>query len=430
MSLKMANFGIDSTGLGEKEDGNINNWSISKLIYSLKSTFCAKDFAKVEAILVARAEKSKTEIQTLKQEKDSFLYKFEEEKMEKMSLEEELKKYKEECEEMKVAVLKLRDENMVLREMRMSAEETCNKLLEKVRRMGEKEHDMIDLRSRNCELECAKAKSEVEIKILKKRFEEFDKRVLNLESDLPLLKDQQDSRSNGIGEENGNSENWTVKLDDTVNVEEVSVGPSCDSPVRANGHSQNAGSGRPPSQNIVEIVDIDSDDDDDCAPVEILSEKRMTHPAEKSHQDQVFVENGNATPKRKRALSVDVGESENGDDDTLNEKLKMKKLQEPVCRPDNRPLNPCSTTTISSDHNEVKSGCATPNDFMVSRQREQSQSEQKCQNLMNGFPLDGLDFPEESSVSSDSDSDDDDDSVHNLLIHSPLAPEFWRENRK
>ena len=62
-----------------------------------------------------------------------------------------------------------------------------------------------------------------------------------------------------------------------------------------------SGSGRPPSQNIVEIVDIDSDDD--CSPVEILSEKRTTHPVENTNSDQICVENGTPTLKRKRTSS-------------------------------------------------------------------------------------------------------------------------------
>ncbi|XWS61661.1 hypothetical protein CRYUN_Cryun07bG0145300 [Craigia yunnanensis] len=427
----MANGVTDSADLGENEDGNISNRSVSRLISSLKSTFRPKDFAKVEAVLAAREDKSKLEIETLKQLKDSFFYKSEEERLDKMSLEDELRKCKKECEEMRNTVSKLREENMILREREKQAEGRCKNLLEEVKRIGEKEKIMIDLRSRNYELECARAKAEGELEILKQRFEELDKRVLNLEGDLPLLRDQEDLKSNEIGGENGNSENVRAKPDETLKVEEVSVGRSCDSPVKANGHSRNAGSGRPPSQNIVEIVDIDSDDD--CSPVEILSEKRMTHPAEKSNSDQICVENGTTTLKRKRTSSIDVDESENGDnyDNTLNGKLRMKKLQEPDCRPDDCPVNHFSTTAFSSDSNEFNRGFATPReDFMVSRQCEQQkESEQNSQNLMNGFPLDGLGFPEESSCSSDSDSDDDNDGVHVFFNHSQLAPESQRENR-
>ncbi|XP_022738748.1 uncharacterized protein LOC111291337 [Durio zibethinus] len=426
----MANEGSDSPDLVENEDGNIRNWSISRLISFLKSTFRPKDFAKVEAVLVARQDKSKQEIETLKQEKDLFFEKFEEERLEKMSLQDELRKCKKECEEMRSTMSKLREENMVLREREKLAEERCKNLLEEVKRIGEKDKVMIDLRSRNCELECARAKAEGEMEILRKRFEELDKRVLNLETDLPLLRDQEDSKSNGSGGPNGNLENGSVKFDETVKVEEVSVGPSSDSPVRANGHSRNAGNGRPPSQNIVEIVDIDSDDD--SAPVEILSEKRMTHPAENSHLVQICVQNETPTLKRKRTSSIDVGESEIGDNDdnTLAGKLKMEKLQEAVCRPDDCPLNHCSTTTISSYSNEVNRGFATPGEgFMFSRQCEQQmESEQQSQNLMTGFPLDGLGFSEEIPVSSDSESGDDSDGVDISLDHSQLAPEAQREN--
>ena len=158
-----------------------------------------------------------------------------------MSLEDELRKCKKECEEMRNTVSKLREENMVLREREKQAEGRCKNLLEEVKRIGEEEKIMIDLRSKNCELECARAKAEGELEILKQRFEELDKRVLNLEGDLPLLRDQEDLKSNEIGGENGNSENGRAKPDETLKVEEVSVGPSCDSPVKANGHSRNAG---------------------------------------------------------------------------------------------------------------------------------------------------------------------------------------------
>ncbi|XVE58010.1 hypothetical protein DITRI_Ditri04bG0135900 [Diplodiscus trichospermus] len=420
----MIDGGTDSADLGENEEGNISNWSVSKLISSLKYAFRPKDFTKVEAVLVEREDKLKLEIETLKQLKDSFFRKYEEEKLYEMSLEDNLRKCKKECEEMRNTMSKLREENMVLSEREKQAEERCKNLLEEVKRIGEQEKIMIDLRSRNCELECARAKAEGEAEILKKRFEELEKRVLNLESDLPLLRDREDLTSNLIAGENGN-----VKADETVKVKEVSVGPSCDSPVKANGHSRSAGSGRPPSQNIVQIVDIDSDDD--FAPVETLREKMTTHLADKSNSDQICVENEVPTLKRKRTSFIDVDECENGDndDDTLNGKLKMEKLQEPVCRPDHCPLNHCSTTTIDSDSNGVNRGFATPReDFLVSSHPEQQMEPgQKSQNLINGFPLDGLGFLEESSCSSDSDSDDDNDGMHIIFYHSQLPPGSQRE---
>ncbi|XVE64727.1 hypothetical protein DITRI_Ditri07aG0124700 [Diplodiscus trichospermus] len=428
----MANGGTDSADMGEKEDGNISNWSVSRLISSLRYAFRPKDFAKVESVLVAREEKSKLEVETLKQQKDSFFYKSEEERLEKMSLADELEKCKKDCEEMGDALSKLRGENMVLREREKSAEEMCNKLLEELKIKGEKEKGMIDLKSRNFELESAKATAEAEVGILRKRNEELNQRLLLLEIDIPSLRNQEDSKSksNEIEDENGNSQNGRAKPDETVKVVEVSDGPSCVSPFKANRHSGNAGSGRPPS-NIVEIIDTDSEDD--CAPVEILSEEGMTHAAENSHSDQLCVENGTLTFKRKRTSSIDVGESENGDkDDTTNGKLKMKKLQEQGCRPDDCPLNHCSTTIISSDRNEVDRGFFTPReDFMVSRKREQqAELERKSQNLMSVFPLDGLGFLEESSRSSDSDSDDDNNGVHIIFNHSQLAPESQSQRGK
>lgn len=180
------------------------------------------------------------------------------------------------------------------------------------------------------------------------------------------------------------------------------------------------GSGRPPSQNIIEIVDSDSDDDSRA--VVILSGKRMTHPAENSISDLIGRENGTATLKRKQTSSIDVGQSEDvyNDANLLNGKLKVMKLQEPVCRPD-----------VSSDCNEVNKGFAIARgDFMFSRQCEQQpESEQKSENLIIGFPLDGLGNLEGCSCSSDSDSDDDNDGLHILFNHSQVAPDSQTEDR-
>ncbi|XVF51362.1 hypothetical protein PTKIN_Ptkin04bG0179000 [Pterospermum kingtungense] len=424
--------GTGSLDLRVNDDENIENWSISKLISSLKSTFLPKDFAKVEAVLAAREDKLKLEIATLKRLNDSYSDKLEVERLDKMGFENKLIKCKIECEEARNAESKLREENMVLTEREKEAEERCKNLLEEVKRIGDQDKIMIDLRSRNSELECALAKAESELEILVKRFKELHKRVLNLEGDLPLLGDQEDLNGDEIGGENGSSDNGRAKPDATAQVEEISIGQNCDSPpVKDCGHSPNSGSGRPPSQNIVEIVDSDSDDDSTV--VEILSEKRSSHPAENSNSDRNCIENGTATLKRKRTSSIEVSESEDGDNDAnaLNGKLKKKKLQEPVCRPDDCPLNHCSTTAITSDCNEVNKGLATAReDFMVSRPCEhQPESEQKSENLINGFPLDGLDFPEESSCSSDSDSDDDNDGMHFLLNHSQFAPDSQVEDR-
>ncbi|PPD89592.1 hypothetical protein GOBAR_DD13482 [Gossypium barbadense] len=338
---------ITSTDLGDNEIGNISTWSIPKMISLVKSTFRSNDFAMVERELLAREQKSKLEIESLKQAKDSFSYKFEEERLEKMGFADDLRKCKKELEDMRGEVSKLREENMVLRERGKSAEERCNRLSEEVKGMYEKQHEIINLRSKNCELENEKAKAESELEILRKRFEELDKRVLCLET----------------------------------------------------------GSGRPPSQNVVEIVDIDSDDD--CAPVQNPSVETVT-----------------PTLKRKQTSTTDVGDGENGDNDALSEKLKMRKRQEPVCRPNDCPLNHCSTTTIVSDFNEVNRGSATPREDVTDsvQPEHRTESEHKSGDLINGFPLAGLCFSEESSVSSDTDSDDDSDGFISIN-HSQLAPE-------
>lgn len=385
---------ITSTDLGDNEIGNISTWSIPKMISLVKSTFRSNDFAMVERELLAREQKSKLEIESLKHAKDSFSYKFEEERLEKMGFADDLRKCKKELEDMRGEVSKLREENMVLRERGKSAEERCNRLSEEVKGMYEKQHEIINLRSKNCELENEKAKAESELEILRKRFEELDKRVLCLETGFNTLQDEDDSKSNNRnGGEIGVSENGGLK------------------PIEANGYSPNAGSGRPPSQNVVEIVDIDSDDD--CAPVQNPSVETVT-----------------PTLKRKQTSTTDVGDGENGDNDALSEKLKMRKRQEPVCRPNDCPLNHCSTTTIVSDFNEVNRGSATPREDVTDsvQPEHRTESEHKSGDLINGFPLAGLCFSEESSVSSDTDSDDDSDGFISIN-HSQLAPEVQKENK-
>ncbi|MBA0643873.1 hypothetical protein Goklo_028126, partial [Gossypium klotzschianum] len=215
---------ITSTDLGDNEIGNISTWSIPKMISLVKSTFRSNDFAMVERELLAREQKSKLEIESLKQAKDSFSYKFEEERLEKMGFADDLRKCKKELEDMRGEVSKLREENMVLRERGKSAEERCNRLSEEVKGMYEKQHEIINLRSKNCELENEKAKAESELEILRKRFEELDKRVLCLETGFNTLQDEDDSKNNNRnGGEIGVSENGGLK------------------PIEANGYSPNAG---------------------------------------------------------------------------------------------------------------------------------------------------------------------------------------------
>ncbi|KAA3467243.1 sarcolemmal membrane-associated protein [Gossypium australe] len=121
-------------------------------------------------------------------------------------------------------VSKLREENMVLRGRGKFAEERYKRLLEEVESIYEKEHEIIDLISKNCKLENEKTKTESNLDILRKRFEELDKRVSCLETDFNTLRDEDDSKNNnGIVEEIGVSGNERLKS------------------VEANKHAPNAG---------------------------------------------------------------------------------------------------------------------------------------------------------------------------------------------
>ncbi|TYH87326.1 hypothetical protein ES332_D01G109900v1 [Gossypium tomentosum] len=197
---------VNSIDLGDNEIGNISTWSIPKMIYLAKSIFRSNDFTMLE-------------IESLEQVKDSFSYKFEEEGLEKMGFANNLRKCKKELEDTRDEVLKLREE---VRGRGKFVEENYKRLLEEVESMYEKEHEIIDLISKNCKLENEKAKTESNLEILRKRFEELDKRVSCLETDFNTLQDEDDSKNNGIVEEIGVSENGRLKS------------------VEANGHAPNA----------------------------------------------------------------------------------------------------------------------------------------------------------------------------------------------
>ncbi|OMO79708.1 hypothetical protein CCACVL1_13494 [Corchorus capsularis] len=424
----MAKESVDSANLGGDGDGDKSNWSTSNLIFSLKSTFQADEYAEVEKIIVSREGKLKMEIKELKQNRGTILENYEAETLEKMRLQDELKKCQTERQEMCKKVSNLRDENMGLETSLKNAEERNEKLLaqvkelcKKVNELGDKEIENNNLRVRNHEVELEKAKLESELTALRKKFGELDKRVLSLENELPLLKNSDDV----IRVENGNSATVGVKSEDVAKVEDVSFGNSA---IKTNGNSQNAESVRLTPQNVIEI----GDSDDESAPVDNSSEKGTTllHPADKACSDQIGPENGNPTTlKRKQTSSC--GESEK-EDDRGTRKSKMMKPEEPVCKPADGPLNHRSSRTTTSDSNEVNKGITTPKeDLMVSRQHErQMEPQPKAQNLLNGFPLDGLrGYVEESSCSSDSDSDDDNDAMPIFFNHSQLPPEGQKENK-
>ncbi|MBA0629067.1 hypothetical protein Godav_023680 [Gossypium davidsonii] len=158
--MAIKNETVNSTNLGDNEIGNISTWSIPKMISLVKSTFCSNGFTMVERELLA------------------------------------IKKCKKELEDMRGEVSKLWEENMVLRRKGKSAEERCNRLLEEVNSMHEKEHEIIDLRSKKRELENEKLKVESELEILRKRFEKLDKRVSCLETGFNTVQDKDDSKNN------------------------------------------------------------------------------------------------------------------------------------------------------------------------------------------------------------------------------------------
>ncbi|KAH1063309.1 hypothetical protein J1N35_028296 [Gossypium stocksii] len=106
---------------------------------------------------------------------------------------------------------------MVLRGRGKHAKERCNRFSEEMKNMYEKEHRIMDLRSKNRMLENEKAEVE------SKSFVELDKRVSCLKTGFNTLQDEDDSNNNEIVGKFGVFGNGRLK------------------PVEANGYAPNVG---------------------------------------------------------------------------------------------------------------------------------------------------------------------------------------------
>ncbi|KAJ9128611.1 hypothetical protein P3X46_034701 [Hevea brasiliensis] len=171
--------------IGDVFDGNVDTSSstVSELILSLKSAFQSAHFSEVESILSYRELKLKREIEE-KAEENKQLEKWngllELEILDKERVENELKSCLRECIE--------------LRQLNSRLTQELNDLNERLQADAVNQQTIIELKRKNCELECAKLKAETEAEIYKRRFDELEPRVSFLEKDTVFLKSLEPSR--------------------------------------------------------------------------------------------------------------------------------------------------------------------------------------------------------------------------------------------
>ncbi|GKV40081.1 hypothetical protein SLEP1_g47755 [Rubroshorea leprosula] len=437
--------------MGNAEDNKMDTWSIPRLVSLLKETFRTRDFVMVEDVLTARENKSRSEIDKLKLEKQTFKDMYDLERLDKLSVKKELMRCKVECKEFSDQVARLREEKMMLR-----------------KELGEKDKEIIDRRRRICEMECSKTNDEAEIESLKNRCEELDTRLLRVEDEMTLLTSSNIVERGGGFEAKDNQENvekteGKVINDDKKQDVEVGDGPSCGTMIKDNGHLQSEESGggceaknenqenvektkekvitadksieKHPTSNVVGIIE----NEDVCSPSGIQNAKEMTlkWSAEGAHSRQTDIEN--RMLKRKRVSGLDMSDYEDGenvDDGTSSGKGKMK-LQKSTCQPDVSlsSLNCCTEKAVSSRRKDVEKA------FTPSTSRQSLEIMRQCEEKMESedmshshciiseFPLGSLGFEnEESSTSESSESESSD--VDMDFLYSQLTQECQMKNRK
>ncbi|XP_020539726.1 uncharacterized protein LOC105645704 isoform X3 [Jatropha curcas] len=176
---RMSQGGADMD-FGDVSNENMNSLSVPELIASLKSAFQSKYFSEVEATLVSREEKLKREIEAKVQEID-LLKKKNELLEEKCAIETFAKlKAEKELEECRRDCFKLKELNSRMTEEQNEFNDILNGIVED-------KNIIIELKRKNCELECAKLRAETEIEVYKKKFEELETHVFRLEKSwMPL----------------------------------------------------------------------------------------------------------------------------------------------------------------------------------------------------------------------------------------------------
>ncbi|KAJ9148037.1 hypothetical protein P3X46_030134 [Hevea brasiliensis] len=409
--------------VGNVFDENIETSTVSNLISSLKSAFQSSYFSEVESVLVTREQKLKHEIEVKAKENEQLKKKnelFQLERLEKLRVENELKRCVREC--------------LKLRELNSRLTEELNELNDRLQGAALDKQAIIELKRKNCELECSRLKAETESDVYKRKFEELELRVSSLEKDTVLLMSLDLSPSTiarvsreFLGEKAvGENEKSCDKLDNVQIqvgvIENVPwkadgnpsclvpedgggnlkiTGATCISPENMDAGTDAAGSGKPNKAEIVQIIDSD----DDSCPCEILGTEEM---ATTKHSGQAVAENGTGTGvlKRKWASSVNKGESGNeekdnaqdADDSCTTGKHNITKLQKIICMCNSSPAKNCSAAAMSYETNNSGREFTPSKPAFLLQFEKKMGADNKSQNQKGDPFMDGSD----SSSSSDS----------------------------
>ncbi|KAF9589078.1 hypothetical protein IFM89_018809 [Coptis chinensis] len=189
--------------LRDSEIERRDKYTISELVFSLKTAFRFKEFEEVAQILQMREKKMKVEKEEAEKRCCKLLNEFEEKKKElvavkemlqdielrKISLEDEVWGYRKTCDELKEKVTRLEEDHKVVCERERRSEERVITLSDELKKMNKREREiMFVLKNENRDLECAKRQAENEIEVWKKRFNELKTNCVLKTESLPQLK--------------------------------------------------------------------------------------------------------------------------------------------------------------------------------------------------------------------------------------------------
>ncbi|XP_038687092.1 uncharacterized protein LOC119986555 [Tripterygium wilfordii] len=406
-------------------DSDFSTWSVPELISFLRSSFRDAEYDAVESVLVsregklkaeierkahdnnlcqeiqafllAREEKRKTQIRTIMEKEETMRKEYEVELLKKTNLENELQKCRAE-------VLELGVRN--------------SQISEEIKQCRDREDTL------KSEMESAKRRAETEVEMWKRRFRDLEMGISNLEKDTSELMELQNMEN--VVPENIVTDEMILEKEANENLEILTDGNRVDVKIEADTINcnddlksdsavvVNSGSSRPPSNAIIEI--IDSDDDWDAGGSLVSKDRAL----DSANSGQTGKGNGTRLLKRKQPSSPFLGENEGGrtvdhkedvDDSILIGQHEIQKATELITGPVNSIVNNCSAiATASGSHNGEK----------VLSQETKRQCGEKTRadairKFMNGLSLlslpegllDGLESSSSSSSSSSFDSEDD-----------------------
>ncbi|XP_065858615.1 protein CROWDED NUCLEI 2-like isoform X2 [Euphorbia lathyris] len=190
-----------------KED--LEGLTVSELVTLLKSAFENAYFTLVEEVLVSREEKLKAEMEGKNRENELLLEKLQRFKKESREMKELVTRLKEERdvllnimkenEDDKKEIIELKRKNCELECAKLNAEteldvyrgtikEDRDELLKRTRENGDLKKEIIELKRKNCDLECAELNAETEMGVNKGILKGINERLLSLEKDLGMVR--------------------------------------------------------------------------------------------------------------------------------------------------------------------------------------------------------------------------------------------------